>query len=69
MSRRRLRIVKTTPNLGGVCEKCGKQFESSLPDRFKAEAEVSASFDAHSCLALDASQNALRVVREATENK
>jgi hypothetical protein len=69
MPRRKLRIVKTTPNLGGVCERCGRQFESSLTDRSTAEVEVSAAFDVHTCLALDASQNALRVVHDATENK
>ena len=69
MARRKLRIVKTTPNLGGVCEKCGLQFDSTLPDRPMAEGEISAAFDTHKCLPLDASQNALRVVREATENK
>jgi hypothetical protein len=38
-------------------------------DRTKAKSEISSAFDAHKCLPLDASQNALRVVREATENK
>jgi len=69
MTPRKLRIVKTTPNLGGVCERCGTQFESDLTTRAGAAAEIAAAFDAHVCLSPDASQNALRVVREATENK
>lgn len=69
MAKRRLRIVKTTPNLGAVCERCGMGFDSVLPDRSAAEAEIYAAFDAHICLPLDASQNAVRIIREATENK
>ncbi len=69
MATRRLRIVKTTPNFAGVCERCGSQFASALNERSEAEAEISVAFDAHKCLSLDSSQNALRVVREATENK
>lgn len=69
MAKRKLRIVKTTPDFLGVCERCGSQFKSALPVQSEAKAEVSAAFDAHKCLSLDSSQNALRVVREATEGK
>ena len=69
MPKRILRLVKTSPDFLGVCERCGSQFKSALPVQSKAEDEVAAAFYAHKCLPLDSSQNALRVVREATENK
>lgn len=69
MAKRKLRIVKTSPDLLGVCERCGSQFDSVLPDRAEAEFEIAAAFNAHKCLPLDSSQNALRVVREATKGK
>jgi hypothetical protein len=53
-------MVKTTPVVAGVCERCGSEFSG---------AEMQAAFVAHKCKPLDASQNALRIVREATENK
>ena len=52
----------------GVCEKCSAEFDS-LPSGQAADWEIQAQFDAHKCKPLDASQNALRVVREATEDK
>lgn len=67
MEQRKLRIVKKTPSPAiGVCERCNAQFKSSAAD---AEAEILAQFSAHKCKLMDSSQNALRVVREATENK
>jgi hypothetical protein len=69
MAKRKLRIVITGPAHLGVCEQCSSQFRSALPDQSKAKAEISAAFDAHKCLSLDSSQNALRVVREATKGK
>jgi hypothetical protein len=68
MTKRKLRIVKKTPSMMGVCERCSSEFASSLSAK-DAEAEIKAAFDAHKCVPLDSSQNALRVVREATENK
>jgi hypothetical protein len=62
MATRQLRIVKRTPSVLAVCEKCSAEFTGS-------DAEIRAAFDAHTCAPLDSSQNALRVVREATENK
>ena len=67
MATRRLRIVKTAPDFLRVCERCGSQFKSSLPAQSEAENEIAIAFDAHKCLPLDSSQNALRVVREASD--
>lgn len=69
MAKRRLRIVKTVPDYLGVCERCGEQFPSQNSKRSEARAEVGTAFDVHACKPLDESQNALRVVRQATENK
>jgi hypothetical protein len=62
MEKRKLRIVKRTPSLLGICERCNSQFSGT-------ESEIKAAFDAHKCNLADSSQNALRIVREATENK
>lgn len=69
MAQRRLRIVKTIPDYLGVCERCGAQFASLNPMRSEARKEVGTAFDTHACAPLDASQNALRVVMEATKDK
>lgn len=69
MAKRKLRIVKTTPHMAGVCERCGAQFEAFLRDQAEAKSEISAAFNAHKCQPLDSSQNAVRVVREATKDK
>jgi len=69
MLKRKLRIVKLTPIAIGVCEHCNTQFKSSQSVESDAEAEMQAKFDAHKCKLIDSSQNALRIVREATENK
>jgi hypothetical protein len=69
MAQRKFRIVKTTPTIAGVCEKCGVLFETNLTDLHRAEAKIASMSFAHKCQSLDSSQNALRVVREATENK
>ena len=60
MPKRKLRIVKQTPPAIGVCERCNAQFK---------DADIQAKFDAHKCKLVDSSQNALRIVREATEDK
>jgi len=57
MPTRKLRIVKQGL---GICERCNAQFNG---------ADIQAEFDTHKCKPLDSSQNALRVVREATEGK
>jgi hypothetical protein len=64
---RKLRIVKKTPIAAGVCERCGSEFGSRLSGE-AADAEIQTAFDAHKCKTLDSSQNALRVVREATKS-
>jgi hypothetical protein len=66
MLKRELRIVKRTLPAIGVCERCNAQFKSSLAG---PDPEIQAQFDAHKCKPTDSSQNALRVVREATEDK
>jgi hypothetical protein len=67
MPTRNLRIVKTTPKAIGICEYCNAQFTSSQPLEDDAEAEMRAQFDVHKCKPLDSSQNALRIVNEATK--
>lgn len=62
MAKRKLRIVRRTPFLLGVCERCSAEFTGSM-------SEIIAAFDAHDCAPLDSSENAVPVVREATENK
>jgi hypothetical protein len=59
MPKRKLRIVKQSPAIG-VCERCNDQFKGT---------NIQAQFDAHKCKSVDSSQNALRIVREATEDK
>jgi len=68
MASRKLRIVKKTPVLAGVCERCGSEFSSQLVGD-AADADIRTAFEEHRCKPLDDSQNALRVVREATENR
>jgi hypothetical protein len=64
MPKRKLRIVKQEPlPMIGVCERCNSQFKAD------SRQAVQSAFDAHKCKLLDSSQNALRIVREATENK
>jgi hypothetical protein len=68
MQKRKLRIVKKSPSpVIGVCERCNAQFTSSAS--FGAADEIQTQFDAHKCKPIDSSQNALRIVREATEGK
>ncbi len=70
MHKRKLRFVKTQPSrFLGICERCNSQFKSSKPSQDDAEAEIWAQFDAHKCKLVDSSQNPLRIVREATEDK
>ena len=67
MHERKLRIVKIAPPpVIGLCERCNAQFKSSALD---TDADIAAQFDAHTCKPMDSSQNALRIVRESTEDK
>jgi hypothetical protein len=47
----------------GVCERCNAQFKG------ESDQAIETAFDAHKCTLTDSSQNALRIVREATEDK
>jgi hypothetical protein len=70
MPKRKLRIVKRTPApIIGVCEACNQQFKSQESDVNRAEWEISKTFASHECMPIDSSQNAVRIVREANENK
>jgi hypothetical protein len=69
MQKRKLRIVKKSPPALGICERCNTQFKASTYNPDKATVELNAVFDAHKCKPVDTSQNALRIVREATEDK
>jgi hypothetical protein len=63
MPKRKLRIVKKGPPMIGVCERCSSQFKAD------SERAVKSAFDGHKCKPTDSTQNALRIVREATEDK
>jgi len=63
MPKRKLKIVKQAAQMIGLCERYNSQFKA------ESEQKVKAAFDAHKCKLTDSSQNALRVVREATEDK
>jgi hypothetical protein len=68
MQKRELLIVGRKGDvLLGACRACGAQFRSGAPN--DAEGELKVMFDRHKCVPMDSSQNALRVVREATEGK
>ena len=70
MPKRKLRIAeRSAVSVMGVCERCNSQFKSTKPGLVEAEQEVTAAFNAHKCKLMDSSQNALRIVREATEDK
>jgi hypothetical protein len=63
MAKRALRIVNHDPPVFGVCERCNAQFKG------ESDQAIETAFDAHKCTLTDSSQNALRIVREATEDK
>jgi hypothetical protein len=56
-------LIYHFPKLTGICQDCGKKFEGDTRDTIQQQ------FTEHDCTPLDSSQNALRIVREATENK
>jgi predicted transcriptional regulator len=60
---KKLRFVKDY----GVCVDCGKKF-TPLGISLASKSQITDQFREHKCKKLDASQNALRVVREATED-
>jgi hypothetical protein len=70
MGKRNLRIVKkirNTPVLG-ICERCNTQFAGDA-DRGNAQSAIQEQFNAHKCKPIDSSQDALRIVKEATESQ
>jgi hypothetical protein len=70
MAKRNLRIVPIDHgNTLGICDGCNQQFRSGAPSLDLAKHELTTMFDAHKCEPLDESQNAARIVREATEGK
>jgi hypothetical protein len=69
MPKRKLRIVRTAPDFLAYRERCKSKFTSSDSVETGAMTEIAIAFGAHKCIVLDSSQNALRIVREATENK
>jgi hypothetical protein len=71
MPKRNLRIVKRTANIPvlGICEYCNTQFPADPHRLGEAKDTIQSQFDAHKCKRLDESQNALRVVREATQEE
>jgi len=74
MQKRELKIVKRigpAPYLG-VCLNCNQQFKVTSGKEFTVEDATETiyhQFNEHICQPIDSSQNALRIVREATENK
>jgi hypothetical protein len=72
MPKREMQIVKYFGSIPyeAVCAHCSKQFkvapDPTLTDT-EAGAKLQAEFAVHKCERLDASQNAARIVREATE--
>jgi hypothetical protein len=64
MPKRNLRIVTQDVPIVGFCEACDTQFKSF--DVNEAERVVKAQFDAHECKPLDATQPAVRIVREVS---
>ncbi len=52
--------------ISGNCSGCGRLFKfEDTPD---GRSQVEQAFETHECKRLDDSQNAVRIVREATEN-
>ena len=74
MGKRILRVVKwlgATPAVA-VCTNCSRNFNAPidvLKSQSAAQDYLQKQFDQHKCEALDSSQNAVRIVNEATEDK
>jgi hypothetical protein len=73
MPDRKLRIVKEIAGVPvlGICEHCTKQFPADPPligQLTEARASIDEQFNAHVCKLEDASQAAVRIVKDATEN-
>jgi len=61
---RKLRIVKNTPPVIGVCERCNAQFKSDRPEPLD---DIREQYRLHACKPLDSNQKALRIVRDGME--
>jgi len=66
MPKRKLRIVRETPQLG-VCEYCNMQFSAITPLGAPNRVAIQEQFKAHKCELKDFAQNAARIVKEATD--
>ncbi|HXM21063.1 MAG TPA: hypothetical protein VN948_07355 [Terriglobales bacterium] len=68
MQKRKLRIVKEAGGVPplGICERCNAQFAADPHLLGNAKDSIQSRFDAHKSKPVDSSQNALRIVREAT---
>jgi hypothetical protein len=70
MPKRKLRIVRNVPPPAiGVCECSDALFKSDGDFIGDPIREIREPFGNHICEAMDGRQNALRIVREATEGK
>jgi hypothetical protein len=69
MATRSLRILKVEVPMIGICEACNTQFTSNLKEMDEAKRAIEQEFDTHNCKRFASSQNAHRIVREATKDK
>ena len=72
MPKRNLRIVGRGANIpvAGICEYCNAQFSADPTGRtVDGQPSVQEQFDAHKCKRPDAGQNAVRIIKEATEDR
>ncbi len=70
MPTRKLRIVRNDGNSAlGICECCNAQFKSDGHFTGDPIEEIREQYGNHICEPMDSSQNALRIVREATEDR
>ena len=67
MAKRKLRIVRETPQLG-VCEYCNMQFSTVTALGARIKTSIQEQFNAHKCEREDVNQAAARIVKEATES-
>lgn len=60
MAKRKLRIVRETPQLG-ICEYCNMQFSAVTPLGAPIKASIQEHFNSHKCERKDFAQNAARI--------
>ena len=66
MAKRNLNKLVFIDNYG-ICQDCGRAFKGDKTRGLAIKSQIAESFKEHTCKKLDASQNAARIVREATE--